>query len=139
MVINDGQPEYCVQRAMAILNRFQKALSGSKILLLGVSYKQNIDDCRESPALRLRKELLAKGAQVDYYDPWVASFADESGSEQKGVEELKAEVIEEYDLIVIGAAHTNVDYDYVQRHAKFIFDTKNVMNNIKERENIEVL
>lgn len=139
MVINDGQPEYCVQRAMAILNRFQKALSGSKILLLGVSYKQNIDDCRESPALRLRKEFLAKGAQVDYYDPWVASFADESGSEQKGVEELKAEVIEEYDLIVIGAAHTNVDYDYVQRHAKFIFDTKNVMNNIKERENIEVL
>lgn len=139
MVINDGQPEYCVQRAMAILNRFQKALNGSKILLLGVSYKQDIDDCRESPALRLRKEFLRKGAQVDYYDPWVACFTDDDGNKQKSIDDLNAETLREYDLVVVGTAHTNVDYSQVQHNAKFIFDTKNVMKNIKERDNIEVL
>lgn len=139
MVINDGQPKYCVRRAMAILNRFKKAMNGSRILLLGVAYKQDIDDYRESPAIRLRQELLLEGADVDFYDPWVASFPDTEGHWQKGIAGLNAQIIQTYDLIVVSTAHTNVDYDLVQRNAKFIFDTKNAMKDLISRENIEVL
>ena len=74
MVINDSQPEYCVERAMHILNRHKKAINGAKVLVLGVAYKQDIDDYRESPALTLVDELNKVGACVEYYDPWVSSY-----------------------------------------------------------------
>ncbi len=74
MMINDRMPEYCVERAGKILNRFRKALNGSKVLVLGVAYKQDIDDYRESPALRVIEELQKVGAEVRYYDPWVQEY-----------------------------------------------------------------
>lgn len=139
MVINDSQPEYCMERAMHILNRFGKAINGSRILLLGVSYKQDIDDYRESPAIRVLKELKKVGAKVEYYDPWVPQFKNMYGESGTSLPELTPEVVASYDLVVITCAHTNVDYDMVQKNAQFIFDTKNVMKNIKNRDNIEVL
>lgn len=139
MVINDSQPEYCVERAMHILNRHKKAINGAKILMLGVSYKNDIDDYRESPAIRLFKELKNVGADVEYYDPWVPEFKNMYGISAKSIGTLSAETVASYDLVVIGAAHHNVDYDLVQKNAKMIFDTKNVMADIRERDNIEVL
>lgn len=138
MMVNDKMPEYCVERAMHILNRFQKAMNGAKVLVLGVAYKQDIDDYRESPAVRVIEELLKEGADVKYYDPWVKTFRE--GSLQMSSEDALTEaLISEADLIMITTAHTNVDYAFVQKHAKMIFDTKNVMKAITERENIEVL
>ncbi len=139
MVINDGQPEYCVERAMHILNSHKKAINGARILMLGVSYKNDIDDYRESPAIRVWKELKKVGAQVEYYDPWVPEFKNMYGESGKSITELTAEVIKEYDLVMVTCAHKDVDYDLVQRNAVAVFDTKNVMKDIKNRENIEVL
>ena len=138
MVINDGQPAYCVERAMHILNRHKKAINGAKILILGVAYKQDIDDYRESPAIRVIDELHKVGADVDYYDPWVAEYR-ENGETVKGLSEITPEIVAEYDLVMITTAHSNVDYEMVQKNAKAIFDTKNVTKNLKNKENIEIL
>lgn len=139
MVINDSQPEYCVGRAMHILNRQKKAINGAKILLLGVSYKNDIDDCRESPAIRVMKELQKVGADVVYYDPWVPEIKNIFGISAKGLTELTSEIVKAVDIVIITAGHHNVDYKMVQENAKIIFDTKNVMAGITERDNIEVL
>lgn len=138
MVINDGQPAYCVERAMHILNRHKKAINGAKILILGVAYKQDIDDYRESPAIRVIDELRKVGADVDYYDPWVAEYR-ENGETVRGISEITPEIVEKYDLVMITTAHSNVDYEMVQKNAKAIFDTKNVTKNLKNKGNIEIL
>lgn len=138
MVINDSQPEYCVERAMHILNRYKKAINGAKILMLGVAYKQDIDDYRESPAIKVIEELEKVGAEVSYYDPWVPEYY-KNGRRVKGLKEIFPEMIEKFDLVMITTAHTNVDYGMIQKYAKIIFDTKNVMKNLKNRDNIEVL
>jgi len=138
MMINDRMPEYTVERASKILNRFRKALNGSKILMLGIAYKQDIDDYRESPALDVIEILEKQGAVVTYHDPWVAEY-QHKGKVMKGEMELSASLLEEADLVIITTAHSNVDYDLVQKHAKAIFDTKNVMKAIADRDNIEVL
>lgn len=139
MIINDGQPEYCVDRAMHILNRHQKAIHGARILMLGISYKNDIDDYRESPAIRVMKELKKVGAKVEYYDPWVPEFKNMYDQSGKSIEILTPEIVASYDLVMVTAAHHNVDYEMVQKNAKAVFDTKNIMGNIKDRENIEVL
>lgn len=138
MMINDRMPEYTVERASKILNRFKKALNGSKVLVLGVAYKQDIDDYRESPALKVIEILKSQGAEVSYYDPWVAEYRYKGRSVQ-GLGELTKETLEGSDLVMVTAAHSNVDYGFVQHHAKAIFDTKNVMKAIENRDNIEVL
>lgn len=138
MMVNDRMPEYCAERSSKILNRFKKALNGSKILILGVAYKQDIDDYRESPAIRVIEELEKEGAEVVYYDPFVSEYR-EHGVVKKGESELTAELIESADLVIVTTAHTKVDYAFVQKHAKAIFDTKNAMKQVEARENIELL
>lgn len=138
MMVNDRMPEYCVERSMAILNRHKKALNGSKVLVLGVAYKNDIDDYRESPAIRVIEKLKEAGADTDFYDPWIAEYKDK-GQIFHGIEKIDAEIISSYDLIVITAAHTNIDYDMIQKNAVAIFDTRNAMKDIADRENIEVL
>lgn len=139
MVINDSQPEYCVERVRHILNRFKKAVNGARVLMLGVAYKNDIDDCRESPAIRVMKELRTEGAQVRYYDPWVRKFAGIYGQSAQSIEALTPDAVSWADLVMITAAHHNVDYEMVQENAKIIFDTKNVMSTFIYRDNIEVL
>lgn len=138
MVINDGQPAYCVDRAMHILNRHKKSINGAKILVLGVAYKQDIDDCRESPAIHVINELHKVGAEVDFYDPWIAEYR-ENGKKEKGLKEINPEIVAGYDLVMITTGHTNVDYEMVQKSAKVIFDTKNVTKNLANKDNIEIL
>ena len=138
MVVNDGQPAYCVDRAMHILNRHKKAINGSKVLVLGVAYKQDIDDYRESPAINVIEELNKVGATVDYYDPWIPEYR-RNGQTVKGLKEITPDLISRYDLVMITTAHSNVDYEMVQRNAQAIFDTKNVTKNLANKENIEIL
>ena len=138
MMVNDKMPEYCVERAMTILNRHKKALNGSRVLVLGVAYKNDIDDYRESPAIRVIEKLKEAGANTEFYDPWIAEYKD-NGQVFRGIDGIDAKIISDYDLIVITAAHTNIDYDMIQKNAQAIFDTRNAMKDIENRENIEVL
>lgn len=138
MMINDKMPEYCVERARKILNQHEKALKNSRVLVLGVAYKQDIDDYRESPAIRVINELHSEQAFVDFYDPWVTEYK-ENGKVVKGLTEINPNIVASYDLVVVTTAHSNVDYSMVQKNAKAIFDTKNVMKDIQPRNNIEVL
>lgn len=138
MMINDKMPEYVVERAGKILNEYKKALNGAKVLILGVAYKQDIDDYRESPAIKVIEEFKKSKAEIDFYDPYISSYKHE-GEVYHGLHGISEEEISAYDIVVVTTAHSNVDYDMVQRSAKVVFDTKNVMKNVINRENIEVL
>ena len=139
MMVNDRMPEYCVERAERLLSdRSQKAICGANVLVLGVAYKQDIDDYRESPALRVIECLEKRGANVTYFDPWVSSYRFK-GVERASIPELTSEALEAADLVMVTCAHTNVDYDMVQAHAQVVFDTKNAMKAVEKRDNIEVL
>ena len=137
-IINDSMPDYVVERASKILNRFKKPLNGSKILILGVAYKQDIDDIRHSPALKVIEGFEREGSIVEYYDPYVKRY-DYRGRVNTSIKELTEQELQSVDLVVITTAHTNIDYDFVQANSKFIFDTKNVMKEVKNKENIELL
>lgn len=138
MMINDKMPEYCVERASKILNRDKKALNGSRVLVLGVAYKQDIDDYRESPAIPVIQILEKNGAEVEFYDPYISEYK-EKGIVKKGLERIGGKMIQQFDLVMITCGHTCLDYDMIQRNAKAIFDTKNAMKDVLERGNIEVL
>ena len=138
MMVNDRMPEYCAERSSKILNKFKKAMNGSKILVLGVAYKQDINDYRESPAIRVIEELEKDGAEVVFFDPYISEYR-EHGVVKKGEAKLTAELIESVDIVIITTAHTSVDYGFVQKYAKVIFDTKNAMKHINKRDNIELI
>jgi len=137
-IINDSMPAYVVERSSKILNRFKKPLNGSKILILGIAYKPDIDDYRESPAIKVIEIFEKEGAIVEFYDPYIKEYKYK-GKVKKGKEELTNDSIKEADLVVITTNHSKVDYDFIQQNAKFIFDTKNAMKNVKNRGNIELL
>lgn len=137
-MINDRMPEYTVERAGKILNRSKKSLNGSKILILGVAYKQDIDDFRESPALNVIKNFEKNGAEISYYDQFIPTYTYE-GKTRTSIKELSEKSLKEFDLVVVTTAHTTVDYNFVQKNAKFVFDTKNAMKNVDDRTNIELL
>lgn len=138
MMINDRMPEYCAERASRILNRDKKALNGSKILALGVAYKQDINDYRESPAIKVINILEDCGVVVDFYDPLITEY-DYKGKTHEGLQQVTPEVIQGYDLVIITTAHTDVDYDMVASNADWVFDTKNVMKDVVNRDNIILL
>lgn len=138
MMINDRMPEYTVERCGKILNRKRKSLFGAEVLVLGIAYKQDIDDYRESPALRVIIELEKQGANVRYFDPYIPEYR-RNETRYKGEPKLSAELLKTVDIVVITTAHTCIDYSFVQQNAVDIFDTKNAMKNISERGNIEKL
>ena len=137
-MVNDKMPEYCVERAARILNEKKKPLNGSKVLVLGVAYKADIDDYRESPALDLIDIFKRRGADVDFYDPYISEYKYH-GELHKGLGSVDGTLIGRYDLVVIAASHSNVDYDMINKNASSVFDTKNAMKKITERDKIEVL
>jgi UDP-N-acetyl-D-glucosamine dehydrogenase len=138
MIINDKMPEYTIERISDALNKSQKSLNGSKVLQLGVSYKQDIDDIRESPAIVVGELLRKEGCIVDYYDPYVPTYSHK-GSTYLSLKKIDPEIIGKYDIVVITTAHTKIDYDMISNNAKLIFDAKNAMKNVKNRKVIDVL
>lgn len=137
--INDRMPEYCVKRIGDMLNRrFRKSLNGSRILILGVAYKQDIDDCREAPAISIIDKLHAEGAKTTFFDPYVHQILHQ-GKVYEGERELTAELIQSADMVVITTSHSKMDYGFVQRHAKAVFDTRNATRDLADKSNIELL
>ena len=133
-MINDRMPEYVVERAARLLNKSRKSLNGSKVLVLGVAYKQDIDDYRESRSVDVIRRLESSGAIVDYHDPCISQFSNR-GMTKKSVP-CSANG---YDLVIITTPHTNVDYESIARTGVPVLDTRNAMKNIKSRSNIELL
>ena len=136
--INNYMPQYVVERVTNILNRFKKPLNGSRVLVLGVAYKQDIDDYRESPALKVIEKLEKEGAEVVFYDPYIESYKFK-GQSHNGLKKLTAEELGKVDIAVITTAHSNFDYKFIQQNAAVIFDTRNAMKNVVQRNNIELL
>lgn len=139
MMVNDNMPEYCVERAHLLLDKQHKSLTGANVLVLGVAYKQDIDDYRESPAISIIDILKDLGVNVKFYDPWIPKF-EHHGKWYIGENELTEQTVKDTDLIIITTGHTNVDYKMVQKNASAIFDTKNVMRTVGAMgDNVEVL
>ena len=111
---------------------------GPKVLILGVAYKSDIDDYRESPAIHVIEEFKRFGSEVSFYDPYIASFR-EKGEEMVGLTEISPEILAGFDLVCITTGHTNVDYDMVCNAGVPVFDCRNITKNVKNRENIELL
>ena len=125
--INTHMPHFVVQKVVDALNGDKKALNGSRILILGVAYKKNIDDVRESPALDVIELLQEKGAEVSFHDPWAASVrVGEHVLHGKPLEGL-----ETYDAVVIITDHSNVDYGRVVRESRLVIDTRNATKNVR--------
>jgi UDP-N-acetyl-D-glucosamine dehydrogenase len=122
--INSHMPEWVVQKVADALNEARKAVRGSRVLVLGVAYKRDIDDVRESPALDVIRLLEERGAHVEFHDPFVTEFR-EDGHVRKGVE-LSDEMLRWADAVVIVTDHKNVDYQRVVDHATLLVDTRNV-------------
>ena len=138
MIINDKMPEYCVERCYKVLNKQKKAMSEAKILVLGVAYKNDIDDYRESPALKVIELLKAEDADVDFYDPYIPTYRYK-GESYTGIKGIDPEVLQGYDLVVITTAHKSYDLEMIQKNSKAIFDTRNAMAFCKKKDNIELL
>jgi len=135
--INDAMPAYVVNRIADLLNSFGKPVKGSKILLLGVSYKADIDDLRESPALTVWDILEAKGAEAFFHDPY-CPLVKRNGINVPSVA-LENDFVESCDVVVITAAHkTGVNYELVKKHAKAVLDTKNTIMD-KDAPNVYLL
>ncbi|MDF2037687.1 nucleotide sugar dehydrogenase [Cytobacillus oceanisediminis] len=130
--INNSMPEYVVNRAMQILNDEGKALRGSKIALMGVAYKKDIDDVRESPVLRIIELLDQQGANYTVVDPYVTSFR--TGNRNVETTTFSKSVLEDADLVLITTDHSDFDYQLIANHSKVVFDTRNTFKGI-ERSN----
>jgi UDP-N-acetyl-D-glucosamine dehydrogenase len=125
--VNSSMPKWVLGKVMSALNQQRKSLNGAKVLLLGVAYKRDIDDTRESPALVLLKELQEGGAHVDYTDPHIPVLrqAGEYTAKLKSIN-LTANIISNYDLLLLATDHSIFDYDLIQKNAKLIVDTRGV-------------
>ncbi len=124
--INTHMPYYVVQRAAEALNERKKSLNGSKVLILGIAYKKDIDDVRESPSLRLIELFKQKGADVSYNDLFIKKLwkTRKYNYDMESVE-LNEQNLKKYDLVVLSTDHTGYDYDFIYKHSNLIVDTRN--------------
>jgi UDP-N-acetyl-D-glucosamine dehydrogenase len=126
--VNTEMPIFWVRQAIEALNRHSRSMRGSKVLVLGVAYKKDIDDMRESPALDIIHLLEQQGAQVSYHDPHVSRFS-EDGHEFHSVP-LTEEAVAAADCVLIVTDHTAIDFAMVQRAARLVVDTRNAMGRL---------
>jgi UDP-N-acetyl-D-glucosamine dehydrogenase len=135
--INQGMPEYVVKRVAGILNQHKIPLSESKILIIGVAYKKDVADTRESPALDVIELLNQEGAKVNYHDPYVSELVyDDVKLKSQDLSDIHIKVA---DLVLILTNHSDINYESLANRAKLIFDTRNVLNSHKDKPNIHRL
>jgi UDP-N-acetyl-D-glucosamine dehydrogenase len=127
--VNSAMPDFVVEKVAHALNEEKKAVNGSRVLVLGIAYKRDIDDMRESPALDVMRLLEARGAEVVYHDPYVAQFR-EDGHEAFSVALSEAE-LKKSDAVVIVTDHGSVNYQFVVDHASLVVDTRNALAKTK--------
>jgi UDP-N-acetyl-D-glucosamine dehydrogenase len=123
--INANMPEWVVSKVIKALVQQGKDLHGTKVLVLGVAYKKNVDDLRETPAFRIMKLLLEKKMKVDYHDPYVPHLTQTRNYDfQMSSVDLSAKKLMEYDLVILMTDHDEFDYNFIQKNAKCIVDTR---------------
>lgn len=127
--INNSMPGFVVDRLMKILNKYKKTVNGSRILILGVAYKKDIDDLRESPSLKLIEILGEEGANIIYNDPYIPEF-EHQGKRYKSVE-ITDKVLESADAVLIATNHSQYNQERIIAKSKVIFDTRNATDGIK--------
>ena len=125
--VNTSMPHYVIERTQHALNEHSKSIKGSKVLVLGIAYKKNIDDMRESPSVELMELLAAKGADISYSDPHVPVFPKmrKYHFDLKSVE-ISPQTLPSYDLILIATNHDAFDYDLIQKNSKLVVDTRGI-------------
>jgi len=137
--INNLMPYFVREKLGRALNMRSLPLKGAKILMLGMSYKRDIPDWRESPALKILDLLMQDGAIVDYHDPYVPSFQDEHGRVRHS-NPLTTQAISGADCVLITTDHSQTDWDFVVRNAHLVVDTRNATRNVSSsRDNIVLL
>lgn len=135
--VNQSMQRYVVSRIGDCLNRYKKPINGSNILVLGVAYKKDVSDARESPAYEVIRLLLEKGAKITYNDPYISDFIVDGKKFLS--RELNKELLNRVDCVVILADHSCYDYDFITKNSKVILDTRNATKNCKNRKNIILL
>ena len=131
--INTAMPEFVIHRVADALNSQKKAVNGSRILILGLAYKPNVDDMRESPTFKLLDLLKGRGAEVAYYDPHISIIGPtREHADWKGVKsvEWNQKSVSSFDLVLISTAHKAVNYQELGQWARVIVDTRNAMHGI---------
>jgi UDP-N-acetyl-D-glucosamine dehydrogenase len=143
---NLGMPFYTVGRVRELLNDAGLSLRGSRVLVLGASFKKDVDDARESPAIRVMEILLSEGALVEYHDPFVpivklgaSLFASDGGHVTLRSAPLEDERLRDADCVVVLVAHTLIDYSLVLRNARRVFDAVNATQGKSGRGQVERL
>ena len=132
-------PQYVVRRVMDALNEMGKPIKGSKICLLGVAYKKDVDDPRESPSFVLMELLRDAGAELSYHDPHIPSLPKMRHHDVDDMDssELTAEFLAGLDCLLIATDHSACDYEFIVKHAPLVVDTRNATQNVTEgREKI---
>ena len=136
--INTSMPQFVVQKLTLALNEQSKAVRGSKVLMLGVAYKPNVDDPRESPAFAIMELLEPLGAEISYHDPYIPKLPQMRSFEVAPREsvELTEATLREADAVVIVTNHSDYDWEFIAKHSRLVIDTRNALAEIAERENI---
>lgn len=130
--INTQMPQYVIMKTMEALNKKGKSLKGSKVLVLGLAYKKDIDDLRESPSIKLIEILRKKGAKVDYNDPYISRAPKQREHDLRmRSKKLIAKKLAGYDVVLISTDHSRYDYDWIVRNAKLVVDTRNATSNVR--------
>jgi UDP-N-acetyl-D-glucosamine dehydrogenase len=129
--INSEMPAYVVEKVARGLNQDRKAVNGSRVLVMGIAYKRDIDDVRESPALDVIRLLEEQGAEVVFHDPYIRTFR-EDGHVRNGIEKLTKEEVQKADAVVIVTDHRNVDYQFLMDNATLIIDSRNVTSKLRQ-------
>jgi len=131
--INVSMPEYVINRLMIALNDAGKSLKGSKVLVLGLAYKKDVDDMRESPSVRLIEKLREHGATVNYNDPHIP-VAPRQREHNVGLKskKLTPSFLASQDCVLISTDHTTYDYDWIVQNAQLVVDTRNATAHVKK-------
>lgn len=134
--INTNMPHYVIDRTMEALNARKKSLNGSKVLVLGLAYKKDIDDLRESPSIELIELLRERGAKVDYNDPYIPRTHKQRQHDLGMVSKnLTAKMLAGYDVVMIATDHSSYDYDWIVKNSKLVVDTRNATAAVKGGRN----
>jgi len=134
--VNHAMPDYVIGRTVNALNKHRKAVNGSRVLVLGLAYKPDVDDVRESPAFELIQKLKGLGAEVDYNDPHVPQTHPMRKYQLEMTSiELTADSLAEYDAVIIATNHSAYDYEMIAKHAKLVIDTRGAMRDINGNKN----
>jgi len=130
--VNASMPDYVIERVALALNSVQKPISGSKICILGMAYKRDVDDPRESPSFRLLELLAARGAVLTYNDPHIPSLPKMRHFDVPELtsSELTKDYLAEQDCVLVATDHSAYDFDFIAEHSQLIVDTRNATSGV---------